>query len=98
MRLLQKSCFVIPEVVIGNPVSLKNKDFWIPVFTGMTAQVVLQGLLQEPHYVLFTQLLHCIHSMICEYKVGPRAFHGCQEFHDNLHFIYPPEFCGSLDH
>ena len=49
MSLLQKSCFVIPEVVIGNPVPLKNKDFWIPVFTGMTAQVILQGLLQEPH-------------------------------------------------
>ncbi len=51
MRLLQKSCFVIPELVIGNPVSLKNKDFWIPVSTGMTAQVFLQGLLQEPHDV-----------------------------------------------
>ncbi len=53
MRLLQKSCFVIPEVVIGNPVPLKNKDFWIPFFTGMTAQVVLQGLLQEPQVIKY---------------------------------------------
>ena len=47
-RLLQKSLFVIPEGFIGNPVLFKIKDFWIPVFRGMTAQVVLQGLLQEP--------------------------------------------------
>ena len=39
------------EVVIGDPVSFKNKDFWIPVFTGKTANVVLQGLLQEPLFL-----------------------------------------------
>ena len=47
MRLLQKSLFVIPEVFIGNPESFKNKDFWIPVFTGMTAKAICLILLQE---------------------------------------------------
>ena len=48
MSFSAEALAVISEVVIGNPVSLKNKDFWIPVFMGMTAPVVLQGLLQEP--------------------------------------------------
>ncbi|RJQ15018.1 MAG: hypothetical protein C4560_11260 [Nitrospiraceae bacterium] len=54
---MQKYLFVIPEVVIGNPVSLKNKAFWIPVFTGMTTQVILQGLLQEPRIVFIAVVL-----------------------------------------
>ncbi len=46
-RLLQKSCFVIPEAVIGNPVFLKKQKFLDTRFQGMTAQVIMQGLLQE---------------------------------------------------
>jgi hypothetical protein len=44
--LLQKSCFVIPEVVIGNPF-FKKKDLWIPAFAGMTANTGSSGLLQD---------------------------------------------------
>ncbi len=47
MSLLQKSLFVIPEVFIGNPVSFKNKDFWIPAYAGMTVKVIFQRLMQE---------------------------------------------------
>jgi hypothetical protein len=44
---LQKSCFVIPEVFIGNPVFFKTKEFWIPAFAGMTAKAISSILLQE---------------------------------------------------
>jgi len=48
MRLLQKSRFVIPDVVIGNPVFFENNTFWIPAFAGMTAIAGCSRLLQEP--------------------------------------------------
>jgi len=41
---LQKSFSVIPEVVIGNPIFLKNKNKWIPAFAGMTVNIVSSGL------------------------------------------------------
>ena len=40
MSLLQKSHFVIPEVVIGNPDLREFKAFWIPAFAGMTEKLV----------------------------------------------------------
>jgi len=47
VRLLHKYLSVIPEVVIGNPLSLKNKKPWIPGFAGMTLGPEYYRLLQE---------------------------------------------------
>jgi hypothetical protein len=46
-------------VLIGNPVFLKNKEFWIPAYTGMTANVIGERLLQKPHLlILLTKNVH----------------------------------------